>query len=146
MTTQCNKMVPMGTHSFHNRNLNKSETIPCPQLPQNWSPKLKMSLQSFLTSIGQVLMPVSSSRTTISLSQYKQYLFLSITCHRKEKAKTPSIPSLCFKHVSDYHSCSCNPDRSPLNSLCSVFKQKYIGPQQQQATSSENRALVTTQN
>lgn len=116
-----------------------------PPHPPNWSPKLKMSHQSFLTSIGQFLMPVSSGRTTISLSQCKEHLFLSITCRVKEKAKTPSRPSPCFRHVSDYHSCSCNPERSPLNSFCSVFKQKYIGPHNSKATSSENEALVTIQ-
>lgn len=64
-------LLLMTTHSFHNRNLNKPEAVFCPQLLSNWSPKLKISHQSFHISTALFLMPMSSSRTTISFNQYK---------------------------------------------------------------------------
>lgn len=73
MVTQCRTLLPMATYSFHKRNLAKPQAIFCPQLPPNWSPKLRMSHQSFHISTAQFPMLVSNSRKT-SFNQYKQHL------------------------------------------------------------------------
>lgn len=126
MISLWNTMAPMTTHLFHNRNLNKAEIIP-PKLVTKTKNVLPVFPHKYRTNPNACVQQQDHYFTQpVQLIPYQ-----SLAIRRKKPIHPLDYPFV-FRHVSDYYSCASNPDRSPLNSFCSVLKQKYIGSKLQQ--------------